>query len=193
MSENLVSAKRQMRIRAREALAGVRPEDAARWSDSLAKLLVASQEFNNARTILAFVPITGEPDIAAACDAALSKGKRLCLPRVDWDRKHMSAALVTGADATLVHSRHGLREPGPEAPVVDPAGIDLAIVPGIAFDESGRRLGRGGGYYDRFLSTLSVASIGVAFELQLVPEVPSGSQDIRVKAIVTERRLIRPG
>jgi 5-formyltetrahydrofolate cyclo-ligase len=86
-----------------------------------------------------------------------------------------------------------LREPGPDAPVVDPTGIDLAIVPGVAFDESGRRLGRGGGYYDRFLSTLSVTSIGVAFELQLVPIVPAGSQDIRVKAIVTERRFIRPG
>lgn len=193
MTADLHQAKRQMRTSVRSALAAVSPKDAAAWSADLSRRLVNTPGFKQARTLMAFLPISGEPDLSKACHDALAAGKRLCMPRIDWDRGTMTPALIRGLDTGLVTTRHGIREPAADAPGVDPAELDLVLVPGVAFDASGRRLGRGSGYYDRFLAPLSVATVGAAFELQLVPEVPAGPDDVPVGAIVTERRFIRIG
>ncbi len=193
MTADLHQAKREMRTSVRAALAAVPAKDAAAWSADLGRRLVNSPGFTQARTLMAFLPISGEPDLTKPCRDALAAGKRLCLPRIDWDRGTMTPALVRSLDTGLVTTRHGIREPGADAPGVGPAELDLVLVPGVAFDASGRRLGRGSGYYDRFLAPLSVATVGVAFELQLVPEVPAGPGDVPVGAIVTERRFIRIG
>lgn len=191
MKGELDRAKRQLRLQTRTRLAEVRPADAGRWSLDICRALAVLPEFRRASTVMAFLAISGEPDLAVICDEAIDTGKRLCLPRVDWESRTMVAALVGGGEGGLIAGRHGLREPGPEAPVIPPGQVDLVLVPGLAFDESGRRLGRGAGYYDRFLAALSVAPIGVAFELQLVPEVPAAAHDVPMSAIVTERRVIR--
>lgn len=191
MSGDLDQVKSQMRARARAALAAVRPQDAEAWSSDLCRRLADAPEYKRARTILAFLPIPGEPDLSPACRKAVGEGKRLCLTRLDWERGTLTPAIVRSVDRGLVTGRYGIREPGTDAPHIPPNEIDLVLVPGLAFDESGRRLGRGAGYYDRFLTPLSVATIGVAFELQLVPEVPTGPGDAPVGAIVTERRFIR--
>jgi 5-formyltetrahydrofolate cyclo-ligase len=187
----LDQAKQQLRARARAALASVPPEEAAAWSSRVCGLLTESPEFTRARTILGFLPIRGEPDVTDACRTVLNAGKRLCLTRLDWAKGTLTPAAVRSVDAGVVAGRYGIREPAADAPAVAPGEIDLVLVPGLAFDESGRRLGRGAGYYDRFLAPLSVVIVGVAFELQLVPEVPAGSGDVPVGAIVTERRFIR--
>ncbi len=191
MIGDLKQAKQQMRVRARAALAAVAPGDAAAWSLDLCRRLADTLEFKQARTLMAFLPIPGEPDLTAACRGALSAGKRLCLARLDWDRGTLTPAIVRSVDVGLVAGRHGIREPAADAPTVDPSAIDLVLVPGLAFDDRGGRLGRGGGYYDRFLAPLSVATAGVAFELQLVPRVPVESRDFPMGAIATERRFIR--
>lgn len=189
--------KRRARTLAREALGAVPPADAARWSQELCRRLTASAPWRAARTIMAYAPLPGEPDVTDACRDAIRAGRTLTLPRIDWDGGTMIPARVNSMDAGLVARRHAVREPGPEAPAIDPATLDLVLVPGLAFDAQGQRLGRGGGYYDRFLlalaarpAPLSVATIGVAFEVQLIDRVPTRPEDVPVRMVVTERRMI---
>ena len=102
-------------------------------------------------------------------------------------------------DAVEVHSfddhimeldEHGLRTPRDGVPLPTNL-IDLVVVPGLAFDAHGHRLGRGGGYYDRFLSRLrrSATSIGLAFEVQMIDQIPINHDDVSVKIVVTDRRV----
>jgi 5-formyltetrahydrofolate cyclo-ligase len=98
------------------------------------------------------------------------------------------------APGDLVAGALGGREPPPSAPAVPPAEIDLVLVPGVGFDPSGRRIGRGRGHYDATLAALPRATaVGLAFEAQVVPEVPAEAHDARLAAVVTERRTLRGG
>ena len=92
----------------------------------------------------------------------------------------------------VTETSFGAMEPA-DGRVLDPSEVDLVIVPGVAFDRSGNRLGFGAGYYDRFLPRTAegTPAVAIAFALQVVPEVPTGAMDRRVDAIVTEAEVIR--
>jgi 5-formyltetrahydrofolate cyclo-ligase len=95
------------------------------------------------------------------------------------------------APRELVRGPLGTREPPRDAPSVDPASIDCIVLPGIAFSEKGHRLGRGGGYYDATLSEFPAAQrVGIAFEVQILPEVPHEGHDAALDAVVTESRAL---
>ncbi len=97
-------------------------------------------------------------------------------------------------DEVMEIDDHGLRTPRDGRPLV-PRLIDLVIVPGLAFDTAGNRLGRGGGYYDRFLRRLrrSATTVGLAFDAQIVDAVPADDRDFGMDIIVTDRRVCRTG
>ncbi len=86
----------------------------------------------------------------------------------------------------LVPHPFGMAEPAPDLPVISPGEIQLALVPGLAFDRQGRRLGYGGGYFDRFLRDFHGASLGVIFQRLLLDHLPYGEHDVPVQWIVTE-------
>ena len=192
MTPDLEQAKRSMRDATRRALVQVRPDQVRGWSDAIVRNILRSDLYGSAGTLMAFLPIQAEPDLSALCRAALKAGKTLCLPRVDWTAGTMAAVRVVDLDGGLIAGKMGILEPA-GGEVVRPSDLDLILVPGLAFDEQGRRLGRGGGHYDRFLGGLLSARVGVAFEVQLAPEVPAGPRDEPVHAIVTERRIIQAG
>ena len=103
----------------------------------------------------------------------------------------MDAVEVQSFDDHIMElDEHGLRSPRDGAPLPTNL-IDLVVVPGLAFDAHGHRLGRGGGYYDRFLSRLrkSAKSIGLAYEEQMIDQVPINEDDVSVKIVVTDRRV----
>jgi 5-formyltetrahydrofolate cyclo-ligase len=188
-----MQAKRRLRLELRERLAAVTPADAAAWSLALCDTVIASEAFRTAKTVMAFIPILGEPDVTRLIDRAWAAGKRVCLPRVDWNLRVMSAAQAPRDRKDLVPGRHGILEPRPDAPAVPVPDLDMVLVPGLAVDRLGFRLGRGAGFYDRFLAhpALTAASITPAFEVQLVHELPRDAWDVRVHAIATERRWIQ--
>jgi 5-formyltetrahydrofolate cyclo-ligase len=148
--------------------------------------------FMQARTVAAFVAIRGEVDLASLVMLARDAGKTVLLPRVD-DEGDALVLHVHAADAPLAPSRFGVPEPQPDAPIVPPHAVDLVLVPGLVFDERGHRLGYGAGYYDKLLPTLTRAvSVGVAFDFQLVPELPDTPGDVPVARIVTDARVHTP-
>ena len=185
-------AKVAVRRRMRAVLGRIGHDEARAASAALCRRLAALEAWSDAGCLLVFLPMAGEPDIEAAAEAAAAAGRRICVPRVDWDHRRMEPVAIAGfAEAVPDPDHPGLRSPA-AGPPVDPASIDLVLVPGLAFDAHGRRLGRGGGFYDRFLPTLRPGAmrVGVGFDAQILPEVPADERDIRMSLVLSESRSL---
>lgn len=184
--------KRELRRAVRERLHELDRASVAGWSESVCARLEAWGPFRRAHVVMSFVALPGEVDVGSLGRVLLEAGKTLCLPSVDWELRTMAPAAVTSLSEGLVTRRHGVQEPPEGAVRLDPHEVDLVLVPGLAFDEAGNRLGRGAGFYDRFLAhpALRATTCGVASEAQLVQCVPVEPHDRPLDAIVTERRLI---
>lgn len=149
-------------------------------SAGIRDLLQSSDLWKTASVIYGYSPLSSEPDWRGE---AWPSDKTLAFPRVTSG----GLTFVTGKDFRL--GAHGVHEPA-EADPVPPAG--LVLVPGLAFDARGYRLGRGGGYYDRFLESLGrprPVLCGVCFACQIVPEIPREAHDARVDYVVSEAGL----
>jgi 5-formyltetrahydrofolate cyclo-ligase len=145
-------------------------------------------QFANPGSVMAYLALPGELDPAGAIAMWRTRGVTVAAPRIDWVNKAMTPAVLTGDRGQLVETRHGLREPGPDAPELAIGEIGLLIVPGLAFTACKARLGRGGGFYDRFLSRLGAATrtVGLVLSCQIVDEIPIEPHDRSVDAVITE-------
>jgi 5-formyltetrahydrofolate cyclo-ligase len=148
-------------------------------------------------SIAGYVAAKGELDPAAALAEAAARGATVALPRVAAEPPRLR---FHRADAVpLVPGRFGLLEPPATAPEVPLDALDVVLVPGLAFDAAGGRLGFGGGYYDGAfgafgkteLSTRRPALIGLGYDFQVVPRVPAGAGDVPVDVVVTDLRVLR--
>lgn len=147
--------------------------------------------FESASVVMLYMPLADEVDLLPLALRCFQMGKTVCVSKVDWQRKDMLAVEVMSFDDHFMEvDEHGVRSPRDGRPVVINS-LDLVIVPGLAFDAQGNRLGRGGGYYDRFLKRLAptTATIGLAFDQQIIDHVPVDERDIRMDMVVTDRRL----
>jgi len=158
--------------------------------------LGALEAFGHASMVMLYMPLPREVDLTALAIACFRSGKSVCVPVVDWARRDMRPVEVASFDDHVMElDEHGLRRPREEGRPIVPATIDLVVLPGLAFDASGRRLGRGGGFYDRFLARLGrgCTTIGLAFEQQVVDLVPATANDRAVDILVTDRRVTHAG
>jgi 5-formyltetrahydrofolate cyclo-ligase len=148
--------------------------------------------FQRAGTILLYASFRSEVDTAGLMEGALRQGKRVALPRPRVAERRLEACLITDPGRDLCPGAWGIFEPEQRCQVISIDEIDLAVVPGVVFDESGHRLGYGGGYYDRLLaSSPSLPVIGLAFEVQIVTQgLPAEAHDVRLNWIVTEDRML---
>lgn len=170
---------------------GALPEEARRArSERIAQAVLALPEWRDARTVASFRPMRKEVDVGALAEAARAQGKRLALPRVDRRSDALVFSVVDGT-TSLETSPFGVEEPSPDSPPLDPAEIDLVVVPALAFDERGFRLGYGKGYYDRFLAGIRAATVGVAYDFEMLAELPTMEWDVAVRIIVTDARAHR--
>jgi 5-formyltetrahydrofolate cyclo-ligase len=166
-------------------------EIAAR-AHAIADLLTAAPEVRRAATVAAYVSVGREPGTGVLLDALAAAGKRVVLPLLQPDND-LDWAAYTGAES-LASAGRGLLEP--VGPLLGPDAIataDAVVVPGMAVDRSGLRLGRGGGSYDRALARVPVGTFTcvVLNDDEVLDSVPAAPHDRRVTAAVTERRLVR--
>lgn len=174
-------ALRESMLAARQALA---PSVVAEVSTAIQQRLLELEEFKTAGLVHAYVGAkANEVRTERIIAETLRLGRRLAVPRVAGD--YLVHHLIR-RPSELHPSRFGLLEPDPAAPRVDPSEIELVVVPGLAFDRSGARLGFGRGYYDRFLNEVSGVKAALLYTLQLVDDVPAGDQDVPVDLLVTE-------
>ena len=143
-----------------------------------------------ASTLLLYHGMGTEPDTVRLLEPLWALGKRVCLPRC-LPGKQMEARLVQ-RESILIPHRWGMLEPGTDCALVTPEEIDLVLVPGLAFDHSGGRLGQGGGFYDRWLAGFSGVTAGLCRDLVLLDRVPREAHDRSVDLVVTETGLYGP-
>ena len=193
--------KKAQRAEIRRRLATLSDESRSLLSDAIGARLERIAAWRNARTVALYAPLRFEPSPPwpAPPEGLGRPVRRVAFPRISPEfssielrQAESPASLIPG------HASRGwtLIEPPASAPLVADAEIDVALVPGIAFDRSGRRLGRGGGYYDRLLARLPATAlrIGVFFSVQELDEVCEETHDRRLDLIVTENELIEiPG
>jgi 5-formyltetrahydrofolate cyclo-ligase len=210
-SSDLTEQKRALRREMGERRAALADDERRARSDAAATRLGALPELAaiGGRTVAGYVAVVakGEIDPSAALADAARRGAKVALPRVAAEpprlRFHRADA------APLVPGRFGLMEPAAAAPEVALDDLDVVIVPGLAFDAEGRRVGSGGGYYDGAFSSraanvgLSVpgtpgscqrraALIGLCYDFQIVARCPVGAEDVPVDLVVTDARVLRP-
>lgn len=154
----------------------------------LGRRLVATAAWRDAHRILLFSSLPDEPEISAVWQSA--DGKTLCLPRFIEESGEYEAAVISDRERDLVPGKFGILEPRAECRSMSLNQLDLALAPGVAFSASGARLGRGRGFYDRILAAVTGRKIGVAFDEQLVDDLPVEPHDQRVDAVITPTRWI---
>jgi len=179
--EAKAALRRSMRARLQRLSAAERAAGA-----TLTCQRVRAQDFwKSAKTVLLFAPLPDEVDVWFLATAALAEGKNVALPRFHALENRYAAALVTDLERDLVAGAFGIREPEPGCAEIPLATIDLALVPGLAFDATGRRLGRGKGFYDRLLSGFGGIKCGVSLAEQMVAEIPAEEHDVRMGVVIT--------
>jgi len=179
--------KHAIRRLLRERLEAMSEAERNARSVAACNLIAASPEFTAARVVMLFLSAPFEIDTAPLALKCWQTGKTVAVPKVSWNQRRMLPTEITSLQAGLTTGERGIREPvgGKPVPV---EFLDLVIVPGLGFTADGHRIGRGMGFYDRFLaqSEFIGLSCGLAFEKQIVPSLPILDHDIPLSMLVTD-------
>ena len=183
--------KNKLRKEIKAKLDAMSHEDIRAASCLAAEKVSQLAEFRDAKVIMLYLSIPGEVDTLPLAKLAWAGGKKVLAPTACHNCRKMRPIECFEDDEHMFHHTHGLRGPaGNEEISIDQ--IDLVIVPGLAFDRKCNRLGRGGGFYDRFLAnpSLRAKTVGIAFDHQIISEVPVHSNDKPVDRVVTDKEII---
>lgn len=153
--------------------------------------------FQRVSWLFSYVSMGYELDTTALIDRAIWAGKRVTVPVISDEGKKLGSFLISEIRDRLKELEigpFGIDQPKPQfVRPVEPALLEIALVPGVAFDRNGHRLGHGKGYFDRFLSQLSpnCLKVGMGFDFQVILELPHESHDVSMDVIVTNREIVR--
>ncbi len=185
--------KKELRSQLRSVLAALPAEVRQEKSRLAAELLFATPEYQKTEVLMIYLSLPQEADTTAIVLQAWKDHKRVLAPRVGWESRQMIPVEINDLDnAEITNFDYGVREPTRGVPFPTEL-IDLVIVPGLGFDPQGNRLGRGRGFYDRFLGNVEFkgVSCAFAFEDQIVESIPANELDVRVHMLVTEKTVRR--
>ena len=151
---------------------------------SICTKVMERPEWKNADTICLYFSQSHEVDTKPLLAAALTDGKRIVFPRVEG-KGLVLHEIRSITDFTK--GKYNILEPKKSTPIVKPACVDIFIVPGVAFDRAGNRMGHGKGYYDRLLAECHAPKIGLSYERQVIAKLDSSSYDVPMTAVITEK------
>ena len=172
-----------LRAEIKSRIANMTPEEMHRQSVAVCMRLAQSSEFINADTVLVYSAMKGECDPRLLADIAYGMGKRVAYPRCEGDE----LGLYIADEGRFIPGVFGILEPDDSCERIDLADVDFAVIPGLAFDKTGGRLGRGKGYYDRLLRGARTVKAGICFNEQLVDNVPVEAHDGGMDMIAAEK------
>jgi 5-formyltetrahydrofolate cyclo-ligase len=185
--------KPALRRQLREKLAEMTDQQRHAKSLSACTLLAASPEFAAASVVMLYLSTPAEVDTSALALKCWQTGKSVVVPKVSWDQRRMLPVEITSLHDGMTTTGPGIREPGETGKPIPVNLIDLVIVPGLGFTEGGFRIGRGMGFYDRFLAQTEFIglSCGLSFEEQIVSTLPVLDHDVPLSMLVTDRGIRR--
>ena len=189
-STTVAEQKKQLRSAIRAQMKALTPEELLAEDDALFTRFLTLPQVVGAQTILIYHGMGAEPDTAWLIEPLLALGKRVALPRC-LPGNAMEARSITGSEQLIRH-RYGMLEPGEDCPVVEREEIDLILVPGLAFDRQCRRLGQGGGFYDRYLEGYSGPTVALCRDRFLLDQVPCEAHDRRVDCVAAPCGVFYP-
>lgn len=181
--------KEEIRKTAKKKRAEMDAGEVCEKSGLIAKHFLASDIYKKAECIMLYMPIGNEADTGKIIDAAFRDGKRVVLPITDLESARITPALIT-PDCKFVKGAFSVPEPQ-ERREIDPLLIDAVVVPGIAFDKGGARVGFGKGCYDKFLKGTSAIKVGICYDFQIYPKILIEEHDIRMDFLVSECGIIK--
>lgn len=193
--DHLKSETRRL-LRARRA--AISDDRLAQISARICEHVQRQALWRDARGVLMYLPMQGEVDVSALGRAASAAGKVIMLPRVDWQTRSMQIVAVESWPEIVERDSRGVPVPPAGSVTAELSRLDAVVIPGLGFDESGGRLGRGGGFYDRFLGDLSrvqpeTVLIGVSAQELIVDRIPAGAMDVPVRWLASETGVRRCG
>jgi len=190
MNTPIHETKAAIRRRVRADLNHMTPTRRTEVSAQARALLQQQPLWLQAKSVLFFAPLADEPDLWPLLENALAAGKSVALPRFAPEDNSYVPCEIREPGRDLEPGRFGIREPVDRCPELPTNRLDLLLVPGVAFDLQGRRLGRGKGFYDQLLAAVRGTSCGVAFDEQIVGEIPVEPHDEYLNCILTPTRWI---
>lgn len=186
----LQQEKENLRKQIKRQRQGFKPEYTHEAGRAIAAKVLALPQYKAAKTVFLYVSVGAEVDTRDILAAALADGKQVCVPKT-MGGGQMNACRIESV-SQLLPAGFGLLEPADGTAVMPPEEIDLVVVPCLACDENGVRLGYGGGYYDRWLRNAAGHMVCLCYHRLLQKKLPAGPLDLPVEMVVTEQVVLVP-
>ena len=185
-----ILSKNELRSKMKRRIRELTPQAYHDLNHSLNANLLKLKLLDEANYIMIYYSVRNEVNTAPIINYLLEAGKTVALP-VCTPERDLNAAVINDL-SQLQPAPFGLMEPGPGSPLIADEELQLIVIPGVAFDEKGYRLGHGAGYYDRFLSkTPNAFKLGLAYDFQIVPDLPTENHDQRMNGLLTPSRYLK--
>jgi len=191
--EDIQEKKRDIRNHIAKLLGAISDKDLTEYTSKIENRLFEFANFLEAKITLLYIHHNSEVNTREIIKRSFDYHKIVVLPAFNPEKFEMKLFKVDNLDADLILGTRGIQEPHPSrCKCISIDVIDIAIIPGVAFDEKGGRIGSGEGYYDRLIPNLPVTTrkVALALESQLIQQIPMGSNDKHVDIIITEERII---
>ncbi len=197
-SEEIILAKKLLRKKTRSVIEALSSDRIKKKSEAIGEKLFASKWWREADFVFCFISMNGEVETGRIIERALEEKKKVGLPRIEGN--DLVFYFYNGREDRLLLNELGIREPGPDLKVIDPQCLNsrfsLILTPGLVFDRGKRRLGRGKGFYDRFLKRARslkaghFSAVGLSFSEQIQTRVPVGALDQLLDGLITDLEII---
>jgi len=161
----------------------------------ISKKFYESKYYREAKNIFIYISYDSEINTKEIINKALKDNKKIYVPTTEFKTRLMDAVEITSLD-NLIESEYGILEPSAEEAHINPNELDLIIVPGVAFDRNGGRMGYGAGFYDRYFKKINkdnikkIKKLALAYDFQILEKIPMNEQDVPVSYIITEKEFI---
>jgi 5-formyltetrahydrofolate cyclo-ligase len=185
MQSEAIILKEQIRRTMKERLAALAGEEYLAFNAGIREQFWDLRIVNQAKTVMIYYSINQEVETVSIIIELLRLDKKVALP-VCTPEKDLRVGMIKSLEE-LAPGKFGLMEPKPGVPLLGPDELDLVVVPGVAFDKQGNRLGHGAGYYDRFLTQTDAYKLGLAYEFQVVDELPVEPHDSPLDGLLTSQ------
>ncbi|MDO5517647.1 MAG: 5-formyltetrahydrofolate cyclo-ligase [Clostridium sp.] len=163
---------------------------------SIEEKFFESSFYKQAENIFIYISYDSEINTKSMINRAIKEGKNIYVPRTEFSTKLMNAVKINNFE-NLIESRYGILEPKKDEPFINPNDLDLIVVPGVAFDKDGGRIGYGAGYYDRYFKRINkenksrITKLALVYDFQIIDKVPSDEEDVSIDAVLTEKQFIK--